>query len=258
MEKQDEFAVLKTACIMGRLLLQSGGEIFRVEETVSRFCLSYGLESVQCFVTPTAIITSIETDKALQTYMLRVYMHQWNLDRIEMINDLSRHISKCPMPIDQVLEMLKKIEKEKPYGLLVTTIASAIGIGAFAIVFGGTIYDFLSGIIIGVPLRFAMHQLGKHKFQPIFANFVGGVLAAMAAWFLVTSGLGTDWQLLTVSALTLLFPGITFTNALRNAAVGDFVSSVAHAVESLTITAALAGGAAMALGLLEKIGGAVV
>ena len=75
---------------------------------------------------------------------------------------------------------------------------------------------------------------------------------------LVYIGFGSQWDLITVAALTLLFPGLLFTNALRDISTGDFVSALVHAAESLSIAAALAGGAALVQGLFGQLGVTIV
>ena len=46
---------LKVALMVGKILLKSGAETYRVEDTINRFCIANGYE-VDIFVTPTVII----------------------------------------------------------------------------------------------------------------------------------------------------------------------------------------------------------
>jgi uncharacterized membrane protein YjjP (DUF1212 family) len=44
----------------GKIILESGGETYRVEETIIRICHAYGLVFAESFVMPTGIIISAE------------------------------------------------------------------------------------------------------------------------------------------------------------------------------------------------------
>ena len=51
--------LLKFSSDAGKLMLQSGGETYRVEETVSRICQSFDVDEVEVFASPTAVMISI-------------------------------------------------------------------------------------------------------------------------------------------------------------------------------------------------------
>ena len=47
---------LNVALNIGKVLLKSGAETSRVEDTITRFCRSFGYHDVNVFATPTMII----------------------------------------------------------------------------------------------------------------------------------------------------------------------------------------------------------
>ena len=53
--------LLKFSSDAGKLMLQSGGETYRVEETVSRICQSFDVDEVEVFASPTGVSTSTFT-----------------------------------------------------------------------------------------------------------------------------------------------------------------------------------------------------
>lgn len=59
--------VMEIASFAGEILLSSGAEIFRVEDTITRICNSYGVEC-ECFVMPTGFSTTVrgKMEKFLQ------------------------------------------------------------------------------------------------------------------------------------------------------------------------------------------------
>ena len=56
-----ESSIIKLAAEAGKIILENGGETYRVEETINRICYSYEVEFVESFVTPTGIMVSTFT-----------------------------------------------------------------------------------------------------------------------------------------------------------------------------------------------------
>ena len=50
--------ILNFSSNAGKAMLQSGGETYRVEETIVRICQSFGIDHVDVFATPTAVTSS--------------------------------------------------------------------------------------------------------------------------------------------------------------------------------------------------------
>ena len=51
--------LLQSAAYAGQLLLESGAEIYRVEDTICRICLNYGAQEASSIVLPTGIFVTI-------------------------------------------------------------------------------------------------------------------------------------------------------------------------------------------------------
>ena len=74
---------INIAVKMGKILLKSGAETYRVEDTISRCCLAHGYE-VDPFVTPTVIILGNEdTDSFIR--VSRIGYRSTNLSLISEI-----------------------------------------------------------------------------------------------------------------------------------------------------------------------------
>ena len=52
MKERDDRLVLDAAALAGEILLESGAEIFRVEDTIYRIAAAYGVEEAEAFVPP--------------------------------------------------------------------------------------------------------------------------------------------------------------------------------------------------------------
>ncbi|GAA3332351.1 hypothetical protein GCM10020331_092110 [Ectobacillus funiculus] len=51
---------MKYVYLLAKIMLQSGAETYRVEDTMTRIAASFGIHDSHSFVTPTGIIFSIE------------------------------------------------------------------------------------------------------------------------------------------------------------------------------------------------------
>lgn len=249
--------VVELASKAGKVVLENGGEIYRVEQTMSYICMAYGILDCECFAAPTMIIISV-SDAEEKTYskMLRITSRTTNLEKVAAVNDLSRSLSQRPIPIVDAAEILNNIDNVPSYSFLSVAVASSIGVAAFTIVFGGGIRDFLCGIVLGALLRFIVHALKNIKIGDFTANLVCGAFAAIGGYTVTYyMGVATDWWIITLSVLMLLVPGLLFTNALRDIAAGDLVSGVSRTMEAFSIVTALACGSAVTYTILVQIGG---
>ena len=74
-EKQDRREALDVAALAGDILLASGAEIFRVEETIFRIARAYGVESSDAFVLSSGIFLTAGSDRERQDLS---GMRAWN------------------------------------------------------------------------------------------------------------------------------------------------------------------------------------
>ena len=76
---------------------------------------------------------------------------------------------------------------------------------------------------------------------------IGTVLASgcrLARMALVAAGLGRSVDVVTISALMVLVPGVALTNAMREIMAGDTFSALSRAADAILVASAIALGAA--------------
>ena len=245
--------IMELACKAGKIVLENGGEIYRVEQTMTSVCAAYGLNGYESFATPTIIILSASDAKGEpHSRMMRITTRSINLDKIASVNDFSR---KLPIEIGEALTELTRIEESTPYPNWVRVLVSGIGVGAFAVIFGGGFRDIIGGLFLGALIRMVVFALQKKRAGDFMVNLVGGGSAALGGWLINQINPMTDHWVITVSAMMLLVPGLLFTNAMRDIAAGDLVSGSSRGIEVLSIAAALACGAAAVYAVLSLVGG---
>ena len=76
----DEDKVIDVVLIAGRILLESGAETYRVEDTMNRISASFGLDDTYSFVTSTAIIFSL--NNRTNTRLIRIRERTTDLEKL--------------------------------------------------------------------------------------------------------------------------------------------------------------------------------
>ena len=88
-----EREILLLAMNAGRILLENGAEIFRVEETIDRICRHFGLKSANAFVLSNGIFLTCGNETETQFARVQVIpVNAANLSRVAEVNQLSRRI----------------------------------------------------------------------------------------------------------------------------------------------------------------------
>lgn len=252
--------ILHLATFAGEIMLQSGAEIYRVEETIGRICLSYGVQSAHSFVTPTGIIMSITDNKDIVlTKVVRINQRTVDLDKIARINDLSRKMSIENIDFDCAEDMLREIKNSENYSDRILIISSSIVAGFFTLLFGGTFKDFLVSLFIGFIIKWISIKLQKIDTNAFFINVIGGATSSFIALLSTKLGLGDNTDKIVIGSLMLLVPGLAITNAIRDTLAGDLLAGNSRASEAFLIAVAIAVGSGLVFTIwINFFGGASV
>lgn len=252
-------SILEIASLAGKCILENGGEIYRVEQTVLHVCNTYGIQNCECFATPTAIIASIiDEGGEVHTVVRRISHRQVNLAKIDAVNTFSRTLGDTSPSFSDAKKRLLQIDQMASYPFIVLLLASALGVGAFTIVFTGNWSNVLGGMLAGAVTRLCTQLLAHFQAGTFFINMVGGMVSTLVGWFSILVGWGDSWWILILSSLMLLVPGMLITNALRDIAAGDLISGGSRGVEAISIAAALSCGTAICTAVLLRLGDIVL
>lgn len=182
--------ILQVAMLAGQMILENGGETYRVEETIWRICKIYGAEEAESFATPTGIMASICHEGKIYSLTRRVSNRTVNLDKIDKVNDLSRSILSKKLSVNDLRQELIKINKENIYPLPVIIIFSALGAGSFSVLFGGTLKDVFSAFLIGLVIKFLTIKWSEIGINSFFINSICSGIAAFLVAISIAVGTG--------------------------------------------------------------------
>ncbi len=226
--------LLSVALDIGEMLLESGAEIRRVEDTVERICRAYGALHVEVFAIVSMLNVQIHMpDGSHSTQLRRVYDTNTDLYRLELYNDISRNICKKTPPLEQVDEMIRRAKEKKPYpGWVASFIGSVLAAGGFAVFFGGTLMDGAVAALIGLLMALIIRvEVKRINFlaKTLINAFLAGTLACLA----VSVGFGDNAGMIMIGTIMLQIPGVAFSAALRDLLCGDVLAGSLKTVQAI-------------------------
>jgi uncharacterized membrane protein YjjP (DUF1212 family) len=244
---EEQALVLMDVCLLaGQMMLMSGAETNRVEDTMTRMAAAYTTSPSQSFVTPTAIIFSI--DEADTTQMVRISDRSNDLLKVVLVNNLSRQMSAGKYTIEEAFKALTKIKNETPtYSLKLKIGSAAFSSGCFLIMYNGLWADFLPAVLaggLGFSTFVGLHHLVKIKF---FAECIAALVIGLVASCCVSLGWGHQLDTIIIGSVMPLVPGVLITNAIRDLIAGHLASGLSKGVEAFLTAFAIGTGIAFVL-----------
>jgi uncharacterized membrane protein YjjP (DUF1212 family) len=247
--KQQIGKIVELCLLVGETMLKSGAETTRIEDTMMRIAASFGMPESQCYVTQTGILFSANRDERVK--LVRIAERSTDLEKVVIVNDISRKISMGEMNVDEALEELKIVaKKDLSYPFWIQVLAAATASGCFLIMFKGVWGDFLPAIIaggVGHMLYIYLHKVIKVKFfAEGAAAFVIGLLAFLAIW----TGWGAEMDKIIIASVMPLVPGLLITNAVRDLMDGHFVAALSKGADALLTSLSIGAGIATVVGFV--------
>ena len=247
--------VLKAACKLGRNILENGGEIYRVEETINFFLEAYGIFDAQIFAIPATIIVTIDNEGTPLTQVERVKGSIQNLDKLAKFNDLSRRACKNKPSIESVIEEIEQIRSEKPYSFFVSLMAYGLTAFFFCFFWKGDLRDAIVAFLCGISTKLCLDFMAKGKTNIFFSNAVSSAVIAYIALLFVNIGFAHHYDKIIIGAIMSLVPGVAITNIMRDIIAGDVITGTTKVAEVLLTALAIAVGIALAMSSVILLGG---
>ena len=243
--------VLHIATFAGRIILESGGETYRVEETICRICAAYGIRYAESFVTPTGIMVSVYDENNYTTTLVkRVTNRTVDLQKIHLVNELSRKLYTEKYSLD--------VYKRQPkYDFRTNLVFSAIAAAGFTTILGGNIEDCVVSFFVGMFVKLATFKAGELGINAFFINTLGGAIAALLSLIAYSLGVGSNLDTMIIGSIMLLVPGLSITNAIRDTIAGDLISGLIRAAEAFLVAISIAVGTGMVMSIWIYFGGGI-
>ena len=245
-----ELEILDMINEIGFLLLKSGAEIYRVEESVTKMCEGYDFKNIEIFAIPTYYTLSLTLkDGTLYNKSIRSRSNRVHLDRLHALNDLSRRIASRNISSDEIkkeIETIRNMKLNLPLIFIGYTLSSAM----FCVFFGGGMSEMIVSGFIGAGLYFVIYAMELLDINSIARTLLSSMFLSSIAIMAQKFSIIQDQASVIIGVLMCLVPGIAITNSLRDVISGDFVSGVSRLVEALLIATSIAVGVGIMMMLL--------
>ena len=253
MTEREQRQLVSRALDIGERMLLCGGEVSRVEDTVSRILKSYGAQRVEVFTILSFIsLTAVFDGETVLTENRRVSIVAYSNDftRIEQLNALSREVC-ATMPglpvLEEELAAIALPPRKKQFRELYALLGYILSGTGFALFFGGSWRDALGAGLCCLAVWFLNWFLKQAALQRLFHAFFVSFIAGALCYLMILLGLGEHPGQVMMAVIMVLIPGIAITNAMREMLISDTISGILRLVESLLIATAVAFGFALAM-----------
>ncbi|WP_458863720.1 threonine/serine exporter family protein [Acidaminobacterium chupaoyuni] len=242
--------LLDIATRIGLYLLETGAEIYRVEDSIRAITTTYGVKEVDVFAVPTCLIVTINPpDSPSMTNTKRIYSRSTDLGRIYMLNTLSRDVVREKPSFEEIERRLNEIEQAPSLSLFWQVCAYALAAFGFTLFFGGTWLDAICSLSMGAAIRLIGYGLDAFHTNSFFINTICSAATAFLAVFWYRLGVAPHIDKMVIGAMMNLVPGVAITNSVRDIIAGDLLAGQAKLTEALLAATAMALGAGLILSL---------
>ncbi|MFS0779353.1 threonine/serine exporter family protein [Neobacillus sp. 3P2-tot-E-2] len=250
-EKTLTYEIMEVCLLAGKIMLQSGGETYRVEDTMMRMAAAFGIENSHSYVTPTGIIFSAEGTEPTKTKLIRISTRSTDLKKVAMVNSISRRITSGELNLESALTLLKELDAlNVTFPFMVQVAAASIASGCFMIMFMGEWIDFIPAMVTGGVGYFGFLYFHRYISVKFFSEFLASFIIGLLSFFLVKIGAGQQLDKIIIGSVMTLVPGLLVTNAVRDLMAGHLVSGLSKGAEALLTAFAIGSGIAVVLSFL--------
>lgn len=245
---------IRLVCQAAQLILENGGEVYRVEETALRMAKGFGLEDVNIVAFP----TSLFLDAGGRMRTRRITHRGTNTTRLARVNDVSRRVEHGEMTLEEAERALLDIAGGYAPNQLTLIFAYGVAAASFALLFGGGIGSVLAALLIGLLVQAVQPLFSHMAMGALFFNFTGGLITAFLAHAAALAVPYGDVNATIIGGIMPLLTGLLMTTAVRDTMYGDLVSGIVRALEALLLAASVALGVYIGLKLVAMTGGVLL
>lgn len=242
----DNECLMKTALLAGEIMLRSGAEAYRVEDTMSRILSNTDVEHKEVAVMATAIWAELRVkgEKQPLSRLKRVHSRGIDLNKVVLVNDISRNLCNGKMTVEEAYEQMRQIsaDKYKQYTsgwfMLLTYIGAVIG---FTIMFGGKLNEIFAAICTGGILAFCQIFGGQLRINGFMLETISAMaVTALSILLKAFAPVSINIDALIVGSIMPMVPGVSITNAVRDTLQGDYLTGGSRMMEAFIHAAAIA------------------
>jgi uncharacterized membrane protein YjjP (DUF1212 family) len=243
---------------VGATLLAHGCPTHRLEGVIRLIAVEEA-STCEVFAVPTGLWLSVRRADPADVNppvvrMVRVKEWQVNLDRLAAVDRVFNDVLDHKLTLAQARAEIDRIEASPPpYWRWLGRIAPAIAAGASAVFFRGGWTEVGIATLGGVLLVLVGRLLRRRAGAELLADFLGGLIAAGLAWGATAVDPALSREVLVLSVVILLVPGMALTTGLAELVNKNLVSGAARLMEAMITFLSILFGIAVVIGLEQAL-----
>lgn len=242
---------------IGGTLVAYGCPSYRLEEVIKAVARSDGFEA-EALAIPTGLFIELRGRGMATPINRMVRVREWgtDLDRLTRVDEIFNDVADDKISIRTGRERLRLLKKEPPrYPLFVQYVAAALASASAAVFFRGKPEEIGVAALMGVAVALFGRILAKNPSGRFLVELLGGFTAATGAWIMTRLNPHLSREVLVLSGIITIVPGMTLTTGLAELARKNLVSGSARLMEALAAFLLIIFGIALALGIEKASAG---
>ena len=246
--EHDELA-MEVILNAGRLMIESGSDMARVDDTMYRIARNAGIVEPRIFETTTGIMMTAPKTKL--TRIEPINKRRIDLELVSRGNQMSRDFQAGNISLEEMRDKLVILSQTAPTFKISWQVFAAAAVSAtLMVMYGGKWIDFLPALIIG-GISYYIYWYINTKFRVKFVSeFLAAVSIGLMSALATHYHLASDMSMVAIGAIMPLVPGVPLTNAVRDVLAGHLLSGIARGTEALISACAIGFGIAVVLRFL--------
>ena len=226
----------------GEILLKSGAEIFRVEDTVKRMLEAIpDTSEVYVYVVPSAITISLNLGEIPYSYTYTVKGSRINLNKIDKANQFARDfVKEKSTNYKKAKEKLKAIDDETVYKEPTRIFCASFACFLYVWLINGGFVEGIVAFFSGLCSVILCRQMQKRYVNFFLVDFLGAMICATLVhavkFFIPNLSEGAAIS----GSIMPLVPGIALTNSVRDSMAGNFITGASRLIEVMLAAIAIA------------------
>lgn len=244
----DKDYLLETCALVGKVMLENGAEMYRVEDTMNRIAANSN-EVGNSFVTQTVVLMGLESTK--NVHLERINSRTVNLGKVSQVNDSSWLFARNMISLEHLNEELKNIHHQvSPKTVLLNTFWAMLISASLMILLGGKWSDFFPTCIVGASGWLVYELSSSYLRLKYIDEFVAAFVMGVSAFLMIKIGWGESLDNMIIGSIMPLVPGVALTNTVRDLQEGHMLSGICRGVEALIIAMMIGAGISFAFSVM--------
>ena len=234
---------LQTVIDIGSQMLSVGAEVERVEDSITRMCYAYGAQKVEAFAINYVIIVTISAEGGISlTESRRIHRYGRDLEKLTLLNDLSRTICEKHLTAEEAKGRLKEIRNTKRYNMFFLLLIYAVISVSFTLFFGGNARDAVVSAVVGCTVALVDRMLEKAGINRFVSLCICSIWMGALATLGVRIGIGCSVAKISIGNIMIFIPGLLFTNSIQEIFSDNMMTGLVRMVEAAVVSIVIASG----------------